>query len=179
MLDGGHSVLRLVCFSFLPPDVFSIHKKWPNTSNFVSSDHRMVDQKRGSCFRWPVAKARRASRCFFLSSGVFRGLRPWRSPLCKTHSMVDRDTFVPAWSRVSIRALVVVRGLMLTSRQIFLASVGDTLRFLPRPLRFLTVLNIWCLLIMLWTVATGTSYCFEMALYITLSFTVGTHKTLT
>ena len=30
-------------------------------------------------------------------------------------------------------------GLLLTSRQIFLASLGDTLRFLPRPLRFLTV----------------------------------------
>ena len=26
MLDGGHIVLGLVCFSFLPPDGFSIHK---------------------------------------------------------------------------------------------------------------------------------------------------------
>ena len=105
MLDGGHSVYRLVCFSFF----FSRH---------------II-----------------ASRCFFLSSGVFQGLRPWRPPLCKTRTMVDRDIFVPAWSSVSIRALVVVRRLFLTSRMIFLASLWKTLRFLPRPLRLLTVLS--------------------------------------
>ena len=32
---------------------------WPNNSNFVSSNHMMVDQKLGSCFRWSPAKAKR------------------------------------------------------------------------------------------------------------------------
>ena len=63
MLDGVLSVLRLVCFSlFLQKYSAYI---WPNNSNFVSSDHMMVDEKLGSCFR--------ASRSFFMSSGVFRG----------------------------------------------------------------------------------------------------------
>ena len=69
---------------------------WQNSSNFVSWDHKMVDQKLGSFVRWRLAKARRAFRCFFLRSGAFRDLCPCRPPLCKIRSMVDRDTFVPA-----------------------------------------------------------------------------------
>ena len=132
ILDDGHSVLRRVCFPFLPPGVFSIHS--PNKSNFVSLDHRMVDQKLASDDL--QQRPGELPDVFFLSSGVFRGLRPRRPPLFKTRSILDRHTFVPAQSSVSIIALVVVRELLLTSQQIFLANLGDSLRFLPRPRRF-------------------------------------------
>ena len=44
----------------------------------------------------------------------------------------------------------------------FSCKFGGHLTF-PAPPVFM-VLNFLCFLIMLWTVATGTSYCFEMAL---------------
>ncbi len=126
-----------IYFCFLPPDVFSIHMAnsasiWPNNSQLCLIRPQDGWPKNGILLHVTSSKARRAS-IYFLAKLSSEACIHEDSPLCKTHSMVDRDTFVPAWSSVSIRALVVVQGLLLTSQaqQIFLASLGDTLCFLP------------------------------------------------
>lgn len=88
MLDRGHSVLRLVFFSFLPPDIFSIQysQRAPTLS------HQTPGWLTKS---WDLASdLRRASSCLFLSSGVLPGPRPWRPPLCKTCSLVGLSPWV-------------------------------------------------------------------------------------
>lgn len=131
-----------------------------------------VVQKPRTRSRWHLAKDKCAFICFSPSSRNLRGLQPWRPPLLckKSRSGVYHGTFVPVWSSVSIRALIVIRELLLTSRQTFLASLGDTLRFLPRPLLYLLYL-----LITLWTFSTRVITLLWNGIAAHF-FIVGTHK---
>ena len=88
----------------------------PKSSIFVSSDHKTDDQKLRSLSKCAFAKARRACVCLCFRSGVFLGRHPWRPPLCNIRWRVCLDILVPDSLRLFWRALIVIRGFLLTSR---------------------------------------------------------------
>lgn len=135
----------------------------PNSSIFVSSDHRTFLQKVLPLSMWSAANFSQALRCCFWSKGSLlarQPLSPWR---CKTRLTVDTDTCVPAASNSWQICFLVVLGWLFIRLTNFLSTAGDSLHFLPDRGGDKTMPSTLYLQTIVCTVALGTCSYFEMA----------------
>ena len=101
-----------------------------------------------------------------MCAGVLLGLLLFRPFSCRILCNVCLDTFMPEDTRFSKMFLVVVVGFVLTLFTIFMVAIGDSFLFLPQPIKLFVVWWLWNILMMLCTVAVGTSSFLEIYLYL-------------
>ena len=112
-------------FSGSMPQLFPLTKAMSlcPKAPFLSSNHKIDNQKLRSFSKCDFAKARRACVCLCFKSGVFCGLHPRNPPpqrnppLCNVRWSVSLDSVVPDSLRLFRRALIVIHGLLLASRR--------------------------------------------------------------
>ena len=124
MFHHEYGVLLIVSFSFLPPNVRSIHMAKQFNICFVSF------QNTSEKVLWRIHRDC-CKMFFFVCNGVLLDLLHFRPFSCRALCNICLDTFMPEDSRLSKMSIVVVVGFALTLLTIFL--------FLPLPSKLFVV----------------------------------------